>query len=1003
MSELYVDLYLNGVLVTSIGSYYYVWYYIKNNQTKAYYAPGYGLQHVTPDGEVGHLYPSWVVITIAPGDTVTSNTVNAGKEGTPKSVNIYAKRENGSDVNDAQGTYVNADHWMGNNWETRVFTSLSFYQLTLGGGGEVLGSSPFTVASISEKFKNWNDDQTNIVNHNVFQITQTTDALTAKHKSIQGGIVLRTEFSDQPGTNGIIEFKEPWLLDYKDTSKKNRYRNQGMDAPFKQQTSPFTINTNLEAPDTTYKGVFLNQIYDPQNPENPHYSFRVVNPLSVSGVEYRLSWFYDPAKVDLTSESGQSGYDQRAVVFKQSGATVTAKYKAYQASSYGDATGYNNQRKMDVHVVGSNTIHHIVYESGGDIWYSTSTNGATWTNEILVSDGLSNSHNPSIAVSSSGTVAIVWVNTANATIQFRQIGGSIETVPTNEPTPGYNPISWTPVVAGSNGNHYIVYNRYHNNGASGSLVVKYRWTTNSYWNFGTVPNSNVYCKNPSIAEAYNICHIAWENQSEASIRYTTVTSQGYGAYSYGAYERVSPLDWESNSYPSLTIISTSTPAVGWTSRNNVVEGGNSVHARMRVVVSGGVWQNAIQSYSYSYNSDIRPTLGGKTGNFDMSIMWSDNGSITRGTYIDYVWSAPTVVASGSSGGTYPNMTARVSDGNTSKVVWRKSDWNLTKTGTGFYTPPAPVAFPGDVVAQAANSDAETSSDETALPYRWNRHALTDFAATSKEIELEGGKTTFAPSGMIAFEIAKMSYGGVPLSHKSAWIEGAQSAVQWAQCSEPFVVEDGAKKLSIAAAVYGKNLLVPQSVLTAGSHALVAVRILDASANTVLKTISEIPCSELSKAQDHTFGMYNEYDVNLAGLEGKQVYLEATMLGRAVEANPVIVDDYYITESSGTNSALLEKAAEESKPAVPELFALYQNYPNPFNPSTSIGYELPHDEFVHFAVYDLLGKKLLDVFNGTSRAGRHSFTVDLSAFPSGTYIYSLITSQFRDSKRMMLLK
>ncbi|MGB2869114.1 MAG: hypothetical protein WBD36_11730 [Bacteroidota bacterium] len=135
-----------------------------------------------------------------------------------------------------------------------------------------------------------------------------------------------------------------------------------------------------------------------------------------------------------------------------------AIHKAYQASSYSDATGYNNQRKMVVQVNGSTTIHHMVYESGGDIWYSSSTNGGTWSNEVLVSDGSGNNHNPSIDVftidSYNASAQIVWVNTSNANVYFREryynsgswSWRSIETVPTYEPTPGYNPLSWTPVV-----------------------------------------------------------------------------------------------------------------------------------------------------------------------------------------------------------------------------------------------------------------------------------------------------------------------------------------------------------------------------------------------------------------------------------------------------------------------------------------------------------------------------------------------------------------------------
>ncbi|RPI19484.1 MAG: T9SS C-terminal target domain-containing protein [Ignavibacteriae bacterium] len=41
--------------------------------------------------------------------------------------------------------------------------------------------------------------------------------------------------------------------------------------------------------------------------------------------------------------------------------------------------------------------------------------------------------------------------------------------------------------------------------------------------------------------------------------------------------------------------------------------------------------------------------------------------------------------------------------------------------------------------------------------------------------------------------------------------------------------------------------------------------------------------------------------------------------------------------------------------VPNQFTLKQNYPNPFNPTTTIGYNIPFNNFVTLIVYDVNGK------------------------------------------------
>ena len=89
---------------------------------------------------------------------------------------------------------------------------------------------------------------------------------------------------------------------------------------------------------------------------------------------------------------------------------------------------------------------------------------------------------------------------------------------------------------------------------------------------------------------------------------------------------------------------------------------------------------------------------------------------------------------------------------------------------------------------------------------------------------------------------------------------------------------------------------------------------------------------------------------------------------------------------------------------PSAFELQQNYPNPFNPVTTISYTLPMNESVSIYVYDTTGK-LVQVLadRELQSAGSHSVQFDGSTLSSGLYYYQVQTSNFSQTRPMVLLK
>lgn len=89
--------------------------------------------------------------------------------------------------------------------------------------------------------------------------------------------------------------------------------------------------------------------------------------------------------------------------------------------------------------------------------------------------------------------------------------------------------------------------------------------------------------------------------------------------------------------------------------------------------------------------------------------------------------------------------------------------------------------------------------------------------------------------------------------------------------------------------------------------------------------------------------------------------------------------------------------------LPEKYNLSQNYPNPFNPLTNIKFDIPKSSFVTLKVYDITGKESATLVNEIKAKG--SYLVDFNAanLSSGIYFYRLETSDFNETKRMMIVK
>lgn len=141
----------------------------------------------------------------------------------------------------------------------------------------------------------------------------------------------------------------------------------------------------------------------------------------------------------------------------------------------------------------------------------------------------------------------------------------------------------------------------------------------------------------------------------------------------------------------------------------------------------------------------------------------------------------------------------------------------------------------------------------------------------------------------------------------------------------------------------------------------------------------------------------------------------TWLGNGILEPPLRIDSYQLTYSQGNpNTGTLyfddlrivnfaPLSVEPIDGSIPVSYSLSQNYPNPFNPSTKINFSLPEQTSVKIIISDILGREVTTLINDNLNAGSYSVEFNATEIPSGIYFYTMITDNFKQSRKMMILK
>jgi len=67
-----------------------------------------------------------------------------------------------------------------------------------------------------------------VKNHHPFTITPTTDYLLSNFIETHTGITIQTNLEGTGLNSGVVEFRDPWFIDYEDPDYDDQLRNREM-------------------------------------------------------------------------------------------------------------------------------------------------------------------------------------------------------------------------------------------------------------------------------------------------------------------------------------------------------------------------------------------------------------------------------------------------------------------------------------------------------------------------------------------------------------------------------------------------------------------------------------------------------------------------------------------------------------------------------------------------------------------------------------------------------
>ncbi len=226
-------------------------------------------------------------------------------------------------------------------------------------------------------------------------------------------------------------------------------------------------------------------------------------------------------------------------------------------------------------------------------------------------------------------------------------------------------------------------------------------------------------------------------------------------------------------------------------------------------------------------------------------------------------------------------------------------------------------------------------------------------------------------------------------------------------TEDFVLPSDADTLIIPMAAYG----ISAEKLFSNGGGMVRLSIVNSRTGAVLASFGSTAGSAISDSSRVLSNLHVPVAPIMAAAKGAVLRVRPEFIGLRDDLRPTFSLGHIYRKP--LNTLMFKVNADlqcnASLVAEPTSFELSQTYPNPFNPSTTIGYQLPTEVTVKLAVFDVLGRQVVELASGVQPAGYYSVKWDASSLASGIYYARFIVTdelgkvQFAKVNKLLLMK
>lgn len=913
------------------------------------FSPGSGSFDVSFDGQDGHTWAASLVGVVSAGQpAVTEVSLNAngfgsasmqwsGKSQIVLAPIVYEKPEQGSAVfsyctgiitSPTAITFQNRRHELPTSGALMTLNAQD--TIAAWGNRTLQVGSAHSLTEWTERFSadslykhhHWNTSVALNKLNRQYTVEQSLDQ-SANFNSVSPATIKAT-LVDGGASGGTIGFRDPWYVEH-DGNQPDTLKS--FSTPF-SPTGAFGQATG---------GVFLYEGFPSWNA--PYYSLSAPNSNTIAGFSSTfLNWRGDPDSV-LFQDSMATA---TGIVFKRSGATARALYKAHLGSGTAQGFATSGQRRL---VRDENGGLHVVYASGGCVWYTRSTNGgSTWTAEIRVNPEGTQAKCPALTgTNDGGTNVLIAYETdcefLSPGITLARYSGIQRLWSESVAEVASYSLDANPALYCYSTMAELIYKTSSEGGLEGMYYTLQNGEIQSSTSF-SVPGTDAGSTNPALARP-----------AVTGVNSHLVFQQGDTAVYYLDFGSIPPQGTpvnissgsacSTNRWPSIAVNyagGVSMPMASWTGHN-----GYTTVAVIRRKLSGG-WSTFYKTGGY---------LGGGT----------EVGGTTNSTLQAIIgwWN------------TYSNQTQfiRLINGNYSSI------YNLPSNGD-FHITDAP---------DFSSMKAALFYSAGSLPYPL-RPLAYNFLSLGKAGETE------RHSGREAI----VSLSGVELGYSLGDVTLDGSLIEFIPQSEALPVSP-ATLLGEALATRPFHLTRQSSLLCPVRFTVVrperAVSLGDAinavGFATELVSVADgkavahfAECSPQHRPAPDSTGTV--YELDCSGVKEGEYYLRVAV--HAPGGVTYSLADLQYERVQGMKKAAAEPVDLSHAAAYPTEYALDEPYPNPFNPLTTLKYALPAAGEVSLVVLDVLGREVALLANGSREAGYYSATWNATEEASGVYFAHL---------------